>query len=426
MDNKILIASIYLKNGKPVFSRNDHSPAGELDDLAKIYNDNGIDKILLFDLSDDDDEHEINLLAMRQFNRLSEIPTCGAGNIKRMEDIRRLMMAGCKQIMLNAARNESLELAKECATRYGKDVILASIHNVDFIFKHQADIETLFHELYIMSGTVLDAVDILSDTPYDIFYDGEDTKEIYDLLNRENARGVCGPFISDPKSDIMKLKNSLSEMGLTIDNFKPALRFSDLKLDSNGLIPCVVQDYKTDEVLMVAYMNEESFDMTIASGKMTYFSRSRQEIWVKGATSGHVQYVKSLTADCDKDALLAKVSQIGVACHTGAYSCFFNDILQKRYDERKPLKILENLYLEILEKKISPEEGSYANFLFDKGLDKILEKIGAEAAELIIASKNSSVDQIKYEISDYIYHLIVLMVEKAITWEDISQELSRK
>ena len=426
MDNKILIATIFLKNGKTVTSRTDHTPCGDLEDYAKIYNDNGIDKIIIFDLSDDDEEHELNLLAMRQFNRLSEIPTCGAGNIKRMEDIRRLMMAGCKQIMLNAARNESLDLAKECAARYGKDVILASIHNVDFIFKHQADIETLFHELYIMSGTVLDAVDILSNTPYDIFYDGTDTNEIFNLLNRENARGVCGPFISDPKTDIMKLKDELSEMGLSIDNFKPALSFSDLKLDSNGLIPCVVQDYKTDEVLMLAYMNEESFNKTIASGKMTYFSRSRQEIWVKGETSGHVQYVKSLTADCDKDTLLAKVSQIGVACHTGAYSCFFNDILQKRYDERKPLKILENLYLEILEKKISPEEGSYANFLFDKGLDKILEKLGAETSELIIASKNSSIDKIKYEISDYIYHLIVLMVEKAITWEDISQELSRK
>lgn len=209
-------------------------------------------------------------------------------------------------------------------------------------------------------------------------------------------------------------------------NFMSALKWSDFKLNSDGMVPVVVQDYRTDEVLMLAYMNEEAFLATISSGKMTYFSRSRGELWQKGETSGHVQYVKSLTADCDYDTILAKVSQIGAACHTGNPTCFFHPILKKEYMEKNPRKVFDEVYSIILDRKEHPKEGSYTNYLFEKGIDKILKKVGEENTEIIIAAKNPNPEEIKYEISDYLYHLMVLMAERGITWEDIVQELSRR
>jgi phosphoribosyl-ATP pyrophosphohydrolase/phosphoribosyl-AMP cyclohydrolase len=161
---------------------------------------------------------------------------------------------------------------------------------------------------------------------------------------------------------------------------------------------------------------------------MTYYSRSRQSLWLKGESSGHFQYVKELSADCDMDTLLAKVHQVGVACHTGAYSCFFNDVIApfNEKDEMNPLKVFQQVYDVILDRKVNPKEGSYTNYLFDKGIDKILKKVGEEATEIIIAAKNPDKEEIKYEISDFLYHVMVLMAEKDVTWEEITKELARR
>ena len=224
----------------------------------------------------------------------------------------------------------------------------------------------------------------------------------------------------------MALKSQFSRDGIKMDNFAPDLNWSDLKLNSDGLVPVIVQDYLTDEVLMMAYMNEEAFNTTINIGKMTYYSRSRKELWVKGLTSGHIQYVKSLTADCDYDTILAKVSQVGAACHTGNKTCFFNNIVKKEYIKKNPLKVLEDVYDIIEDRKENPKEGSYTNYLFDKGVDKILKKLGEECTEIVIAAKNPDPEEIKYEISDFLYHCMVLMVEKGVTWEEIMNELSQR
>ena len=157
---------------------------------------------------------------------------------------------------------------------------------------------------------------------------------------------------------------------------------------------------------------------------MTYYSRSRKELWIKGETSGHYQYLKSLTVDCDKDTLLAKVEQIGAACHTGSRSCFFQQIVGNDYDMTNPLQVFESVYSTIVNRKENPKEGSYTNYLFDKGIDKILKKVGEEATEIVIAAKNPNPEEIKYEISDFLYHVMVLMVERGITWEDITRELA--
>ena len=162
------------------------------------------------------------------------------------------------------------------------------------------------------------------------------------------------------------------------------------------------------------------------TGRMTYWSRSRNELWMKGLTSGHFQYVKSLTLDCDKDTILAKVSQVGAACHTGNRSCFFQELVKKEYEERNPLKVFQQVYDVICDRKVHPKEGSYTNYLFDKGIDKILKKVGEECTEIVIAAKNPDPEEIKYEISDFLYHVMVLMAEKGVTWEEITRELARR
>ena len=144
-------------------------------------------------------------------------------------------------------------------------------------------------------------------------------------------------------------------------------------------------------------------------------------------TSGHFQYVKSLSIDCDNDTLLAKVKQIGAACHTGNYSCFYRDLIpMEEEDVENPLTVFENVTNIIKDRKLHPKEGSYTNYLFDKGIDKILKKLGEEATEIVIAAKNPNPEEIKYEISDFLYHMMVLMVEKGVTWEDITSDLAKR
>ena len=169
-------------------------------------------------------------------------------------------------------------------------------------------------------------------------------------------------------------------------------------------------------------MNEEAYDTTITTGRMTYFSRSRQQLWIKGETSGHYQYVRSIEIDCDNDTLLAKVKQIGA----GNRSCFYRNLISTEYAETNPLKIFNKVMDIIEDRKLHPKEGSYTNYLFDKGIDKILKKCGEEATEIIIAAKNPDSEEIKYEISDFLYHVMVLMVLKDVTWDDIVKELANR
>ncbi len=234
----------------------------------------------------------------------------------------------------------------------------------------------------------------------------------------------CSDMTATP--DLFAVKQACTEQGVPVNRFVSAISWNQFKLNDAGLIPVIVQDYKTDEVLMMAYMNEESFAATCASGRMTYYSRSRKQLWLKGETSGHFQYVKSLTLDCDNDTILAKVKQVGAACHTGARSCFFQPLVKKEYTAANPLQVFEHVYSVIEDRKRNPKEGSYTNYLFNKGIDKILKKVGEEATEIVIAAKNSDAEEIKYEIADFLYHTMVLMVERGVTWEDITKELANR
>lgn len=189
------------------------------------------------------------------------------------------------------------------------------------------------------------------------------------------------------------------------------------------LIPAIVQDYKTKQVLMLAYVNEESYNFMIENKETCFFSRSRNELWHKGETSGHYQKIKEMYLDCDKDTLLILVEQIGVACHTGEYSCFFNELIKSEESEFNN-NILEDLYNMIVDRKKNPKEKSYTNYLLDEGTDKICKKVGEEATETVIAAKNTNKDELIGEISDLIYHVEVLMYDRGVNINEIKQKLS--
>ena len=197
----------------------------------------------------------------------------------------------------------------------------------------------------------------------------------------------------------------------------------ELKFDEKGLIPAIVQDHYTKEVLTLAYMNAESLALTIAEQRTVFWSRSRQQLWRKGETSGNVQKVVSVTADCDGDALVVEVIKSGPACHTGAESCFFNPVYVS--DEVKQFS-WEGLYRLIRGRRTQPKEGSYTTYLFEKGRDKILKKVGEECTEVLIGGAKNDREETIYEIADLAYHVLVLMVEMGITLEDITAEEAKR
>jgi phosphoribosyl-AMP cyclohydrolase / phosphoribosyl-ATP pyrophosphohydrolase len=206
-----------------------------------------------------------------------------------------------------------------------------------------------------------------------------------------------------------------------------------LRFDKNGLIPAIVQDAQTHEVLTLAYMNEESLRQTLETGQTWFWSRSRNELWHKGETSGNTQAVVELISDCDHDAILIRVNPRGPACHTGLMSCFHNAIdfkpptSEERTDVGNNLSdTLESLYRLIESRKLERPEGSYTSYLFEEGIDKILKKVGEEASETIIAAKNDDNRLFVGEVSDLIYHLLVLMVARGISLDQITSELERR
>ena len=338
--------------------------------LARYYSDNGADVVMVFDLSEEDADHDASIGKMKEICRVSEVPVYGGGRVKRLEDVKKILYAGCAKAVLNYAKQSNIDLTEEASKRFGKEKIAASVDGSDVVSAPAALVEEFVSELVYVNE--------------------------------------LEPFREKPRP------------------LSCNMEWSEFKLGPDGLVPVVVQDYRTDEVLMMAYMNEEAYNHTIATGRMTYWSRSRDELWVKGMTSGHFQYVKELIVDCDFDTILAKVSQTGAACHTGNRSCFFQDIARTDYKSTNPLRVFEDVYGVIADRKAHPKEGSYTNYLFDKGIDKILKKVGEEATELVIAAKNPDPEEIKYEMSDLLYHAMVLMVERGVTWDDVTAELANR
>ncbi len=395
--------------------------------LAAYFSENNADEIIIFDMSENDAEHEEALDIIKDICTVSEVDVIGTGNIKRMEDVKKLLYAGCKKAILDYSKSSNIEITEEVSQKFGKDKILACYSDVSIIAENQELIEKYISSLVLLNTHIIRETFEIINLPLLVQINQLALNKLFDIISYPNLYGVTGNIVNDNMKEIPALKSLCEEKGIPVNTLKTKYAWEDFKKNSDGLVPIVIQDHKTNEVLMVAYMNKEAYLRTLQTGKMCYYSRSRQEQWLKGETSGHYQYVKSLTADCDMDTILAKVSQTGAACHTGSYSCFFNEIVKKDYeDTSNPLKVFEGVFAVINDRKIHPKEGSYTNYLFDKGIDKILKKLGEEATEIVIAAKNPNPNEIKYEISDFLYHMMVLMAEKDITWEEITTELANR
>lgn len=357
----------------------------------------GADELFLMDMSHDDAAHEANIRIIRQVSKETDLPLNIGGNIKRAEDVKKYLYAGGRRAVLDASKESNLAMMTEVCSRFGNEKIGVLVSNGNF------DTEL---------------ADLTADNKISACFDVENEGFI--------ANSDFYMTKANLSADYNAKKRELKSQGYEVTFFETSIPFSRFKTDAAGLVPVIVQDYKTDEVLMLAYMDEAAYTNTLQTGKMTYYSRSRKEQWVKGGTSGHYQYVKSLDIDCDSDTILAKVKQIGAACHTGSYSCFYRNLAKKDYAETNPLKVFTDVMKVIEDRRIHPKEGSYTNYLFDKGIDKILKKVGEEAAEIIIAAKNPDPEEIIYEISDFLYHVMVLMALKGVTWEEITAELAKR
>ncbi len=377
MEQIKLIPVFYINGANASIKENEEKNQKTLE-LAASYNNNGADGIFVIDCSTNDSEHDATIGECKEIVRTMEVPLYIGGNIKRLEDVKKYLYTGAAQVIINSNSETEMAIYPEAVERFGADRVIA------------------------MDITVI---------PYQGSF-SNDASYVF--------------VQADASCDFYAWKKQLKADGIPVITYESTISWSEFKLNEDGLIPCIVQDYRTNEVLMMAYMNQAAFEETITSGRMCYFSRSRQQRWLKGETSGHFQYVKSLHLDCDNDTLLAKVAQVGAACHTGSYSCFFKTLLDKGAKVANPHKVFEDVYQIIEDRKLHPKEGSYTNYLFDKGIDKILKKCGEEATEIVIAAKNPDPEEIKYEISDFLYHVMVLMVEKGVTWEDITRELANR
>lgn len=424
---KKFIPCIYLKDKKAVAGFQDETLISEDPiELARLYGEYNADEIIIYDLSKEDIAHEEALDIIKAICERAQVPIIGAGNVKRMEDVKKLLYAGCTKAVLNYSKEENIEITKEVSQKFGKEKILACIAKASEI-ESNTELLTEFVSGVILLGekTIKQAMQI-SQLPLIVTLPEVSLDKIIELLSYQIIQGVTGPAINANVKELTDIKDLCAGNGVAVRTFEPQIKWEELKTNSEGLVPVIVQDYKTQEVLMLAYMNKAAYLHTLKCGRMTYYSRSRREQWIKGETSGHFQYVKEMKADCDKDTILAKVSQVGAACHTGNYSCFFNEIMKKEYTETNPLMVFESVLGVIKDRKVHPKEGSYTNYLFDKGIDKILKKLGEEATEIVIAAKNPNANEIKYEISDFLYHMMVLMVEKGVTWEEITEELDKR
>jgi phosphoribosyl-ATP pyrophosphohydrolase/phosphoribosyl-AMP cyclohydrolase len=343
-----------------------------------------------------------------------------------MEDVKKMLYAGCEKAVLNYAKESNVAITAEVSKKFGKEKIIASVGEISEITDNDALLCEYVSELILINEHIIRLADDVSSLPLILHVPQLSLDKIIELLTAPVNAGITGIAINQNAKELLKIKDLCREQGIMLSEFIPAIKFNQLKT-TDGLVPVIVQEYGTNEVLMMAYMNEEAFRNTMKTGHMTYFSRSRNGLWVKGETSGHFQYIRAMSADCDFDTLLAQVTQVGAACHTGAHNCFFEKIIDTKYhDEKNPATVLETVMGIIKDRKVNPKEGSYTNYLFDKGLDKILKKLGEEATEIVIAAKNPNANEIKYEVADYLYHLMVLMAEKGVSWDEIMAEMAKR
>ena len=401
--------------------------------LSKDYSLGGADKVILYNYAKDEKTKDEFLSLVKEISKAIDIPFYIGTYIKNFEDVKKAFYTGALAVIVKYETLSNKEVLKEAIDRFGSDKIIVELTIQQCIENEKAKDGCVSFLNNIGVGAILLKIiqldkqtrDIIEASPIPIIIkDSLINNDIIDLLKINKVIGISTNFFEN--KDVRKAKEALKENGINVSLLESNIPFSEFKVESNGLVPVIVQDYKSGDVLMLAYMNEEAYNKTITDGKMTYYSRSRQSLWVKGETSDHYQYVKEMTIDCDKDTILAKVMQVGAACHTGNQTCFYTELVKKEYEDYNPSRVFNDVYNVIMDRRKNPKEGSYTNYLFDKGIDKILKKCGEEATEITIAAKNPGTEELRYEIADYLYHLMVLMAECGLDWKDITSELANR
>lgn len=418
-------------------------------ELAKRYDKEGADELVLLDISASatNEGRETFFSYVKRITKAITIPLTVGGGIKSIEDIERALDNGASKVSLNSGALKKPVLIDEAVAKFGSDKIVVAIDAI------QQENSWL---VVTNGGTKTTNLDVISwakevekrgagsllvtSKDFDGQKSGYDLKLISALKEKITipliASGGAGS-LEDLKDGVKagadavlaasifhysevslkECKEYLAQCGFLVSPIKGL----EPKFAENGLVVAIAVDYRDGTVLMQAYMNKEAWQETLKTGNATYFSRSRNKLWVKGEESGNTQKVKEIRLDCDRDSVLLFVEQNGVACHTNNRSCFFTPV----FGEGTPqigttLTALKNT---IKFRQKNPQEGSYTNYLFDKGLDKILKKVGEESAEVIIAAKNRSKEEVIYETADLLYHLSVLLEEQGLEWDDIAEEL---
>lgn len=472
MSYKKIIPCLDINKGRVVKGVNFEGlrDAGDPVEVAQGYVDAGADEIVFLDISSTVENRQITLDLVKKVAAVVTVPFTVGGGIRTLEDAQSVLNAGATTVSIGSAAVQNPHVITEISNRFGKESITIAID------ARKSEADGSFHVM-IRGGqtdTGIDVVDwakevealgagsiLLTSMDRDGVcngYDMELTKAVtaavsipvtasggagklsdfYDILTEGGATGALAASLFHFKTvEVRQVKEYLLERGVsvTLSPEKKTAREqnSAFSFEADELIPVIAQDATSKEVLMLAYMNAEAYRKTVMTGKAHYYSRSRQKIWLKGEESGHFQSVQEIRYDCDHDTLLLLVEQIGGACHTGHKSCFYRSVegmqtSEHVFDEKVAYKkdILTRLQELVSERKSKPVEGSYTNYLFEKGIDKILKKVGEESAEVIIASKNEGNEELVCEVSDLIYHLTVLLVEKKTNWDAIRKELTKR
>ena len=430
MENKKLIAQIVLRKGKTIQDLEDKRIIydGNAVKLAQHYEKKGADALIIYNVSKEEREKENAVRIVREIGMNVDIPII-AGAIDTAEDAKKLLLAGCSKVFISVNSETDLQTLETLSKRFGKErlaVCIMDFSNISSIKGYLSVFEDCV-SLALMFGDNFHLYDVINRLPIEtipvlsVFY----LEHVLAFLRLKNVAGISGKAFSDPSTNLFELRNSFARRGVRLQSCISDFQWDDLKTNADGLVPVIVQDYKNEQVLMMAYMNREAYETTLMTGRMTYFSRSRQKLWLKGETSGHFQYVKQILIDCDNDTLLAKVAQKGAACHTGNRTCFYRELVKKRYEDSNPFAVFETVMTGIRGQKENPVEGTYVDRAFDQEMDQILQKTGTSFVSLMLAAKNRDKENVRSQISDHLFQMMMIMDQLGISWSDIVREYKK-
>ena len=457
MKNKRIIPCLDITNGRVVKGKQ-FKQLQDIDDplpLALAYDQSGADELIMYDITATTEGTDLFIETIQTISKEISIPLTVGGGIQSIEDISQVLHAGASKVSLNSAAIANPSLIREAAATFGSSAIVVGIDakqvaphrwnaythggtkdsKKDALLWAKEVVDSGAGELVINSMDddgmkngfnipLLVALQEAVSVPIIASGGAGSVQEFIDVfMNTKVSGALAASVFHYGEVDIPTLNKQLMTLGENEHMSVQNLDMTSITFDDRGLIPAIVQHAETGDVLMLAYMNEESLKKSIQTKQTWFYSRSRNELWNKGATSGNTQVITKMELDCDGDTILVTVLPNGPACHTGNDTCFLTPILSTPPSSRT---VLYQLAQKIALRKKKPVEGAYTTYLFNEGIDKILKKIGEEASEVIIGAKNNDKEEVIWEISDLVYHTLVLMEELGISITQIQNELLQR